>query len=281
MTASTAARPPRSSAGTVLCITAVVAFAVLFAGAIRTSAQIWAGISPEHGALSQSVLLAKGHEHAGNLLMVLLLVCLWITWRSGKRLVLWLTAIATVAAICELLTGFFGPMQLTTLRTYTHALSGHITFSCIAAAAVIAVTRVKGEASVSIPSGFPVRAVADWIPVLVVSQVAMGAAYRHNFWSIMPHMAGAILVAFILVAEGVTILQRAPEHRLLSLAAKWAIGIVIAQIALGIADFILRLLDFENSSAWFFVSISHVAVGSITFATSICLAVVVRAFVTD
>lgn len=278
MTVSTD-RPDSSLPRTVLSITALIAFVVLLIGAIRVSAQIWAGINPEHLPLSESVLLARGHEHAGNLLMVLLLLCLWITWKNGHRAVFWFTATATVAAVFELLTGFLGPMQLTALRTYTHALCGHITFACIAAAAVISAT--DDDRTVTIAGGFPIRAIANWIPVLVVSQVAMGTAYRHNFWSIMPHMAGAILVAFVFVGGGVTLIQNVPEHRMLSLAAKVAIGIVIAQIALGIADFVLRLLEFQTSSAWFLVSIAHVSIGSLTFATGICLAAAIRAYVTD
>src|SRR5579871_3321625 len=185
----------------VLCLAAFVAFIVLFFGAIRTSAQIWAGISPEHLALSQSVLIAKGHEHAGNLLALLLVISTWLAWRTGRRFVFWLTAAAAIAALCELLTGFLGPMQLTSLRTYTHVVCGHLTFACIAGAAVILLTRTSPPVKVN--SEFPVKELGGWIPVLVLIQVAMGSAYRHNFWSIMPHMAGAIVVAFLFVAEGV------------------------------------------------------------------------------
>jgi heme A synthase len=251
-------------------------------GSVQTSATIWAGLDPAHEAFARSALLAKGHRDAGTLLLVLIVACAWAGWRSGERILAWLTCTALGAGILEAVSAFIGPLQLSSYRTVLHAVCGHIIFASLAAATVVVFTVSRYEEPViSIPGGFPLVSLAAWIPWLVLSQVAMGALYRHNLWSVMPHMAGAMIVAFLLVSEGVILLQNAPEHRLLHRAAVCAIAIVVVQISLGIADFLVRLLDFEDSLVWLVLSLTHVTVASLTFTASICLVASVRAYVKD
>jgi heme A synthase len=263
-----------------LLFSAFMALLVLVAGAVQTSATIWAGLDPAHQGFAQSVVLAKAHRDAGSLLLVLILVCAGAGWKSDERVLCWLTLTALGAGVFEALSALIGPLQLSSYRAVLHAVCGHIIVACLATATVVVFTASRSkEPVVCITDGFPLVSLAAWIPPLVLTQVAMGALYRHNLWGVLPHMAGAMAVAFLLVSEGVILLQKEPEHRLLHRAAVWAIAIVLAQISLGIADFLVRLLDFEDSSVWLGLSIAHVTVASLVFTASICLALSVRAYV--
>jgi len=263
-----------------LLFSSCVALFVLVVGAFKTSATIWAQLNPAYQPLAQSTVLTLGHQHAGALLLFLLVVCAWFARKSGDRIIWWLNAAALSAGLCELLTVVVVPLRNATYIASAHAMCGHVIFACLAAAAIIAITGSRHtEPPVAISGGFPLVSLAVWIPPLVLTQVVMGAFYRHDLWSVVPHMAGAMVVAFLFVSEGVILLQKAPEHRLLSRAATWGITVVIVQISLGIADFLLRLLDFQDSMVWLIVSVAHVTVAALVFTASICLAVSVRAYV--
>jgi hypothetical protein len=117
------------------------------------------------------------------------------------------------------------------------------------------------------------RGAIEWLailsPVLVLVQVAFGAAYRHKVWGVMPHMAGAMLVALLVLICCMQILQRKPEWKT---PAVWAMSVVLTQVALGIASFLLRLLDMETTP-WFTVAtVLHVTNGTATLLATASLA---------
>ena len=263
-----------------LVLAACLALFVLTSGAIKTSAAIWARLNPAHMQLAQSSAIALAHQYAGSTLFVLILVCVWFALKSGDRILRWLSLGALFAVVCEVFTISLGPLQNATYTAVVHAIFGHLGFACVAAAAIIAMTGNRDQQTViAVSGGFPLATLAYWIPPLVLTQVAMGALYRHDLWSVMPHMAGAMLVAFLLVSEGVILLQRVPEHRILRRVAVWSIALVLTQISLGIADFLVRLLDFADSVVWLTLSIAHVTVAALTFTASLCLSISVRAYV--
>jgi hypothetical protein len=184
--------------------------------------------------------------------------------------------------LADILAGATGFAGITGTRLAAlHAVFGHIVFACIAAAALFAFMGAPDSVNfrqrkLVVKSAFPLRGLALWLPPLIATQVAMGAAYRHGQWGILPHLAGAMLVAFLLLAESVVLLQNTAEHILLRRAARLSLATVIAQVSLGVSDYLVRLLDFQDTTAWLLLSVAHVTVGSLTFAASIYLAVSVR-----
>ena len=124
----------------VLFLSSCLALIVLLAGAIETSATIWAQVNPLHLPLAQSTKLLMGHQHGGSLLLVLLVGCTWLGWKSGDRVIRWLALIALCAGGCETLTVLIGPLQLASFRAVIHALCGHTIFACVAAASIVALS---------------------------------------------------------------------------------------------------------------------------------------------
>jgi heme A synthase len=105
-------------------------------------------------------------------------------------------------------------------------------------------------------------------PPLVLMQIAFGAAYRHKVWGVMPHLAGAMTVACLVLVLCMLLLQRRP---LLRRPAIIAMSIVLAQVSLGITSFILRMLDLDTG-LWFRVfSAAHVTLGTATLAATVSL----------
>lgn len=110
-------------------------------------------------------------------------------------------------------------------------------------------------------------------PAIVLLQILLGAGYRHKAWGVMPHMAGAMLVALLLLVVPVILLQKLGEHPVLRPAAFAALVVALTQIALGIGAFLLRLLDLDTTTAFVALAAAHVSVGSLALAASVILAI--------
>jgi hypothetical protein len=96
-------------------------------------------------------------------------------------------------------------------------------------------------------------------PATVFAQIALGAAYRHKVWGVMPHMGGAAIAVSVTLILSLLLIQNHTELRRPSITL---LTVVLIQISLGIASFLLRLIDLD-STVWFVVlSTAHVTVAA-------------------
>ena len=109
-------------------------------------------------------------------------------------------------------------------------------------------------------------------PVLVLVQIGLGAAYRHKLTGVLPHIAGAMLIAGFLLIVCALVMQSS-ELRSARRAAAALLSVVLVQVSLGIAAFTMRLLNFETHPAFIVVSVAHVFTGSLTLAAGVVLAI--------
>ena len=149
-----------------------------------------------------------------------------------------------------------------------HACFAPVLFTAVACIAVFKPART--EAGAGKPS---LRYMVIGIPPLVFLQIALGAAVRHKIASVMLHMGGALLVAGLILVVCVLVLQRYPNHRRLRLLATSLISIVLIQVSLGIAVFIMRSLDMDTSPVLVVAAAAHVSVGALTLAVGTLLAI--------
>lgn len=256
----------------------VIAGALAFeTGIVLTSARLWAAIDSAQVPLSRSFWLTHGHLYGAAIAAVAALAAFILSLRDSRRDI---TGILASVLIIGSAGAFFAPSvtgaAAPDIVAALHAVSGQLVFAGLCIAAVLASTDFQSSQRLSLEGGFPLRGVALWLPLVLLSQVLMGALYRHNVWGIMPHMGGAMATAFLLVGEAVVLLQRAPDHPLLRAFAQAALWLILLQVLLGISDFLVRLLDFQDSTVWFGLSIAHASNGCFTFALGTCFAYVVR-----
>jgi hypothetical protein len=73
----------------------------------------------------------------------------------------------------------------------------------------------------------------------------MGALYRHQILGVMPHMLGAMVVAILALVVSMTLIQHFGDQPQLKSSATGLITVVLAQVCLGIAAFLMLLLGGE------------------------------------
>jgi hypothetical protein len=132
--------------------------------------------------------------------------------------------------------------------------------------AIVILIRTEPPPATESPGGLGWLAMLT--PPLVLMQIAFGAAYRHKVWGVMPHLAGAMTVACLVLILCVLLLQRRP---LLRRPAVIAMSIVLAQVSLGITAFVLRMLDLDAGPSFRVISSAHVTLGAATLAATVSL----------
>jgi hypothetical protein len=140
--------------------------------------------------------------------------------------------------------------------------------ACLAPAllAIVILIRVESPPAAEPPGGLGWLAMLT--PPLVLMQIAFGAAYRHKVWGVMPHLAGAMTVAFLVLILCMMLMQQRPYLRK---PAVIAMSIVLVQVSLGITSYILRLLDLDTGLLFTVFSTAHVTVGAATLAATVSL----------
>ena len=125
--------------------------------------------------------------------------------------------------------------------------------------------------------GWPsLRSLSILTPLLVLSQVTLGAALRHRSLSVTPHIISAMIVAFMVLAVGVFVTQQFPDHRSLRPAAIALMGITLAQVFLGIAALTMRMVGEENALPVKLSTAAHVTTGALTLASSVVLGILIQ-----
>lgn len=250
---------------------AMLVFLLIVSGALITSGeeQSWAVSPMIHtvaaivtgtAALALAVALTvteqfRGLRAAGWTAAGLLAVNSWLGLKGGLPL------IATLAP---------------TLAIF-HAVLAPVLLSTVTASAVMTSGGWQRGPQMTGVRGWPsLPTLAGSAPFLVLMQIGLGAAYRHKAASVLPHMFGALVVTLLMMTICIVILQHFGDHNSLRTAAVAGLSIVLAQIAVGIAAFAMRLLNFDNSAFFVILTVAHVANGASTLAASVVLALQIR-----
>jgi hypothetical protein len=242
---------------------------LMIAGALLTSNESGAQIAPTVFSLRRHVEigLAVG---AGALVLLL--------WLAPSNTPAWLRGLGWVAVVLFVIDAATAISQpVIPALSILHACLAPVFLATVVAIAVfvspewmLEVERVDWTPVPSIPL------VAMVAPPFVLLQIALGAAYRHKMATVMPHMAGAMIVALLLLVLSVVLLQRLPKHPTLRPVAIATLTVVLTQVTLGIAAFVMRLLDFDTNAGFAFLAAGHIAVGALTLAASVVLALEIR-----
>jgi cytochrome c oxidase assembly protein subunit 15 len=195
--------------------------------------------------------------------------------RSWMRKLGWISLAAVIGQ------GILGGLTVLLLLppgvSIAHACLAQLFFSTMLAITVFTSKRWQEGPQMVDDHGWPsLRTLAIVVPVMVLAQVALGAAFRHRVLGVMPHVIGAMVVALALMLLGMFVLHQFPAHRGLRRAAHSMLGVTFLQVFLGIAAYFARLEAATKPTLMVLTTVAHVALGALTLATTIVLSIQIR-----
>jgi cytochrome c oxidase assembly protein subunit 15 len=265
-------------------------FLLIIAGALVTSND--AGLSvpdwpTSFGSFYKMPRMVGGvrFEHSHRMIaefigLLTIVIAVW-TWRSDKRR--WMKYLGAGALATVIAQGILGGLTvlyfLPPLISTAHAAVGQ-TFFCIAVCIALFTGRqwVEEVARAESDTRRPTLQTLTLLSILVLYvQLILGAMFRHHGLSWWPHVANAAIVAFALGWTAVRALSQYSKVDAVRRPAITLLSLLITQLCLGFVAFLTRVAwgkDAVQPEFPMVVStVAHVAVGALTLATAVVLAI--------
>ena len=122
----------------------------------------------------------------------------------------------------------------------------------------------------------PLNKLAIVVPVFLMLQIALGAAFRHNTVGVFWHILNAMVTLMLILMFGICVVRQYPEHPTLRPAAVQLLVITGVQVLLGFAAFLILLIVSQTNMALIVISVIHVLTGSLTLAAGVVLSLQLR-----
>jgi len=269
---------------------ACVTFLLLIAGALVTSND--AGLSvpdwpTSFGSIYKMPPMIGGikYEHTHRLIawsvgVMTIAIAVW-TWLVERRA--WMKQLAFAALGTVILQGILGGITvlkfLPPLVSTAHAMVGQ-TFFCIAVTiALFSGQRwIEEHPPVAFDTLRPSLIALTQLSVLALYvQLFLGGMFRHHGMSWWPHVVNACAVAVILTWTAVRALSQYSEIREVRRPAILMLSLMVAQLCLGFAAFITRVMwgrDAAQPETPMIIStVAHTVTGALLLATAVVLAI--------
>jgi cytochrome c oxidase assembly protein subunit 15 len=228
------------------------------------------------------ILYEHGHRMVATTVGLLTIVSMiWLFRSERRRWLRWLGAIALGAVILQ---GVLGGLTVLLLLPWwistAHACLAQLFFSTTVAMAMFTSSWwLRGPTFVDEAAKAPIRDLSLAAPVCDLAQLALGAAARHKAIGSIYHISGAPIVTGVILWISLRILLHYAENLELRVASIGLLAITFCQVFLGIGAFMSRIAyadAVQPMPLMVTFTVLHVAVGALTMAASVALAILVR-----
>lgn len=232
------------------------------------------------------ILYEHGHRMVATTVGMLTIVSMIWLWRTERRVWLrWLGVAALVAVIAQ---GVLGGLTVLLLLPWwistSHACLAQLFFSTTVAICLFTSDWWRCDPAADREnSRFRILGLSLAAPLCVLGQLFLGAAARHKAIGSIFHISSAPLVTGVILWVSLRILLHYAENRELRRGALTLIGVTFCQVFLGIAAYMTRIAyadAIQPMPLMVLFTVLHVAVGALTMAASVALAILVRRNVT-
>jgi cytochrome c oxidase assembly protein subunit 15 len=228
------------------------------------------------------ILYEHGHRMVATTVGMLTIVSMVWFFRSERRK--WLRWLGVIALLAVIVQGVLGGLTVLFLLPWwistAHACLAQLFFSTTVAMAVFTSGWwLRGPKLTEEDSKHPIRGLSLAAPVFVLAQLALGAAARHKAIGSIYHISGSPIVTGVILWISLRILLHYADNRELRLASIGLLAITFCQVFLGIAAFMSRVAyadAVQPMPLMVTFTVLHVAVGALTMAASVVLAILVR-----
>jgi cytochrome c oxidase assembly protein subunit 15 len=226
-----------------------------------------------------NIFYEHGHRMVATTVGLLTIgLAIWLTRAERRR---WLRSLGWIALAAVVVQGVLGGMTVIFLLpkpvSIGHACLAQLFFSTTVAIALFTSESWARGPRVVDDAGAPsLHWLALAAPVFVFLQLALGASARHKALGILPHVVGALLATGMVLWVTLRVLMRHAEHSALRRSALALIAITFLQVFLGVAAYMSRLATADAPQPMPVMvgfTVAHVAVGALTMAASVVLAI--------
>jgi heme a synthase len=212
--------------------------------------------------------------------LLTIVIAIW-TWRSDRRR--WMKYLGAGALATVIAQGVLGGITvlyyLPPVVSTAHAAVAQ-TFFCIAVCIAVFTGRqwVEEVPGIDADTRRPSLQTLTLLSIFVLYvQLVLGAMFRHHGLSWWPHVANAVIVAFVLSWTAVRALSQYAKIDAVRRPAVALLSLLIAQLCLGFLAFLTRVAwgkDAVQPELPMVIStVAHVAVGALILATAVVLAI--------
>jgi heme A synthase len=259
-------------------ILAILTFLLIGVGALLTSEiRPLPGASPAPAAITPiagAEQIAQGHRILAALVAVFA-IGLAIVSTPEIRLAAWIAVgLVVLDAVLGLQPGAGG--MLPPASGVFHAVLAPILFAAVASLVLFTSRNWIQPAVPARDIWPPLNKLAIVVPVFLVLQIALGAAFRHNTIGVFWHILNAMVTLLLILMFGICVVRQYPEHPTLRPAAVQLLVITGVQVLLGFAAFLVLLIVSQTNMALIVISVLHVLTGSLTLAASVALSLQFR-----
>ena len=228
------------------------------------------------------ILYEHGHRMVATTVGLLTIVSvIWLFRAERRKWLRWLGVIALLAVVVQ---GVLGGLTVILLLPWwistAHACLAQLFFSTTVAMALFTSDWwMRGRVTSEEDTKYPIREWSLIAPVCVLCQLALGAAARHKAIGSIYHISFSPFVTAVILWVSLRILVHYGRNRELRLAATTLVGITFCQVFLGIAAYMSRIAyadAVQPMPLMVTFTVFHVAVGALTMAASVALAILVR-----
>jgi cytochrome c oxidase assembly protein subunit 15 len=230
-------------------------------------------------AMEGNIFYEHGHRMVATTVGLLTIgMVIWLLRAERRR---WLRNLGWISLAAVVAQGVLGGMTVIFLLpkpvSIGHACLAQLFFSTTVAIALFtSESWQRGAQIVDDTGGPPLHWLALAAPACVFLQLALGASARHQAIGILPHVIGALLATGMVLWITVRIFMRHADHAALRGSALALLSVTFLQVFLGIAAYMSRVATADAPQPMPVMvgfTVAHVAVGALTMASSVVLAI--------
>ena len=226
-----------------------------------------------------NIFYEHGHRMVATTVVLLTIgMAIWLMRAERRR---WLRNLGWTALAAVVTQGVLGGMTVIFLLPKPISI-GHACLAQLFFSTTVAVALFTSETWSRVPKVVddvgapPLHWLALATCACVFLQLALGASARHKALGILPHVVGALIATGMVLWLSVRVLMRQAGHDALRRSALALLFITFLQVFLGIAAYMSRLATAETPQPMPVMvgfTVAHVAVGALTLASSVVLAI--------
>ena len=220
------------------------------------------------------IFYEHSHRLVASFVGVLTIALTLIFWLREARV--WLRWCGAAALLLVIVQGILGGLRVVLLENtfaIVHAGMAQLFFGLTICLAVFTSASWRQEAAPAVHDGGRLRRLCAATAMVIYAQILFGAVLRHTGERLDAHLLFAAILAIHVVLVMIRVSRHHAAIAAVSRPALWLFLLLVAQIVLGVASYLVKFtaLWIVSFDVIVLLTTTHVAVGALMFASAVAL----------